>query len=58
MPAMACVFALLAVSLMSLLPRTDADRDVVSNPAGRLRVAGRSAASRPPSLLVLCIGRT
>jgi hypothetical protein len=58
MLAMACVLALLVVSLLFLLPRAGASWGVVFGRAGPLLVAGRAALSRPPSLLVLCISRT
>jgi hypothetical protein len=58
MLAMACVLALLVVSLLFLLPRAGVRWGVVFGRAGPLMVAGRAALSRPPSLLVLCISRT
>ena len=58
MLAMACVLALLVVSLLFLLPRAGITWGVVFGRAGPLMVAGRAALSRPPSLLVLCISRT
>jgi hypothetical protein len=58
MLAIACVLALLVVSLLFLLPRASVDWGGVVGRAGPLFVAGRAALSRPPSLLVLCISRT
>ncbi len=58
MLVMACVLALLVVSLLFLLPRAGISWGVVFGRAGPLMVAGRAALSRPPSLLVLCISRT
>ena len=58
MLAMACVLALLVVSLLFLLPRTSVSWGGVFVRAGPLFVAGPAALARPPSLLVLCISRT
>lgn len=58
MLAMACVLALLVVSLLFLLPRAGISWGVVFGRAGPLFIAGRAVPSRPPSLLVLCISRT
>lgn len=58
MLAMACVLALLVVSLLLLLPRASVTWVVPFGRAGPPAVAGRVALSRPPSLLVLCISRT
>jgi hypothetical protein len=58
MLAMACVLALLVVSLMFLLPRAGISWGVVFGRAGPLMVVGRAVLSRPPSLFVLCISRT
>lgn len=58
MLAMACVLALLVVSLLLLLPRASVTWGVPLGRAGPIAVAGRAALSRPPSLLVLCISRT
>jgi hypothetical protein len=58
MLAMACVLALLVVSLLFLLPRAGISWGVVFGRAGPLMVAGPAVLSQPPSLLVLCISRT
>ena len=58
MLAMACVLALLVVSLLLLLPRAGVGWGVAFGRAGPLFIAGRAALSRPPSLLVLCVSRT
>ncbi|CAN7547250.1 MULTISPECIES: DUF6153 family protein [Microbacterium] len=58
MLAMACVLALLVVSVLFLLPRTGLTWVAPLRRAGPLMVAGRGALSRPPSLLVLCVSRT
>jgi hypothetical protein len=58
MLAMACVLALLVVSLLFLTPRAALTWGVVFGRAGPLFAVARTALSRPPSLLVLCISRT
>ena len=58
MLAMACVLALLVVSLLFLLPRAGISWGAVFGRAGPLMVAVQAALPRPPSLLVLCISRT
>ena len=58
MLAMACVLALLAVAVLFLLPYAGVAWSAVLGRAGPLLVASRTAQSRPPSLLVLCISRT
>lgn len=58
MLAMACVLALLVVSLLFLLPRAGLTWGIAFGRAGPVSIAGRAALFRPPSLLVLCISRT
>lgn len=58
MLAMACVLALLGVSLVLLPPRAGVSWGVVFGRAGPLALAVRGAPPRPPSLLRLCISRT
>ncbi len=58
MLAMACVLALLVVSLLFLLPRAGISWGVAFGRAGPLMAAVQAAIPRPPSLLVLCISRT
>jgi hypothetical protein len=58
MLAMACVLALLVVSLLFVLPRAGLAWTAGLGRAGPRLFVGRTAQCRPPSLLVLCISRT
>ena len=58
MLAMACVLALLVVSLLFVLPRAGLSWTAGLGLAGPRLFVGRTARCRPPSLLVLCISRT
>ena len=57
MLAMACVLALLIVSLLLFLPRVGITWGAALR-AGPAMIARAAVLARPPSLLVLCISRT